>query len=92
MLLLVAFEGTEVAAMGGEEEEGHGQSRRALPVSIVSMSFFLLWAWKKPVCFHQVNRKKKKDPVNSGGVGTGVQVSAGLFQENSLGHTLLLLL
>lgn len=36
MLLLVAFEGTEVAAMGGEEE-GHGQCWRALPDLIVSV-------------------------------------------------------
>lgn len=60
LLLLIAFERAEVALLGGKEEERQGKCRKALPDSVVSVSLFLLLAWKEPVCFHQVNRGKKK--------------------------------
>ena len=70
LLLLIAFERAEVALLGGKEEERQGKCRKALPDSVVSVSLFLLLAWKEPVCFHQVNRGKK-NPIKSSDVGTG---------------------
>lgn len=56
MLLLVAFEGTDVVLMGGKEEERHGKCRRALPDSVVSVS---LLAWKEQAVSTKLIGKKK---------------------------------
>lgn len=63
MLFLVAFEGTEVALVGGKEEERHGECRKALPDSVVPVLLFLLLAWKEQLASTKLIGGKK-NPKN----------------------------